>query len=1238
MNKEKTACYKFILSALVLSAICGSLSAKPKEKLRLIGANRLEQTTRNGIAVKKLTGNVHFRKGVVDLTCELAYWFEKDERVDFYRNVFVTKEKQVLRADTLSYFAADEIIVANGNTSFNDGEVKLTARKLKHYVDDDISEARGNVLLQGENRSVISDYLIYYSGTKKAVALQNAVIHDPGRNTSLYGDSLVYFSDSENIEASQNPYIIKLDSTGKENFRIKGDVIKGYEDQGHFISIGNVKIWREDFSAYSDELEYFDSLEVADMTGKPKVFRDGQDLSGERMKLYLKDEMLQSLFIYGNAVASSRSKAYLPYDRMDSASVVNRDSIRVYDEITGKMMEIYFKDGKTDSIRVSGMATSYYNVTEDSVIQGVNVASGDTVIMRFLNKRMNRITVIGGSEGRYIPDKTNTGMDTTVVYSAERIDYHLNDKRTYLYQQSAIQSGDMKLTAGKIQIEWNENLLYAYPIGPAPYDSLSDDLPTLYQSGREPFSGDEMIYNIKTKKGRIVEGKTKEEDGYYYGENISKVNTKEFYVSNGIYTTCDIEDHPHYYFKSKKMKLIHKDKIIARPIVFYVHDIPLLALPFGIFPNQGGRRHSGWLMPTYGESGQDGGNIRGLGYFWAPSDYYDLKLTMDFYDRVGIVTRYATRYKLRYVFDGSISGRYTNEFLSDYAKREWTLNIRHSHKISPTMRLSANGSFVSSDDLYKRMSYNQNDRLKQQLISNATLSKTWPGKPYSMSMTLNQTTNLQAQNLIETAPTSTDQKISYVSRSLPNISFSRGSKPIIPLKSGASASSGKWYNTIYFSLSSQLRNNQNISYLSDFISDSLQWEKQDITKSAITHNISMNSSQKVLKFITLNQNMSIQEGWIMDYEMPVDSSGLFVIDNNKIVTAPVTEFKARHTGNISFNAQTKLYGMFPIRIGALQTVRHIMTPQIGVSYRPDFTEEIFGWNPGYIETGVDSAGNERRYDPFSGTLLGSTPSGESRSMTFGLSNIFQAKTKRGDEEKKIDLFTMNFNTSHNFAADSLRWSPISTSIRTQLSKKLALNISASHDLYAYRSGRVNEWNDDWHGIPIPRLTNVSASTGFAFSGRRFGIMKMESDAPDTTSLDDDLLGTVDTDDERSDQFSERSQGNELWSANFSLRYSLSRSNPAIKNESFFMTANVKLNLSSKWKIGWNASFDLMQKTMVSQRFQITRDLHCWQLSFNWTPSKYSYASQYNLTINVKSPTLRDLKYEERGGRSSGFGY
>ncbi len=1233
-NRINLLSIRFLSSILVFGQFVLTAPAQSKERLRLIGADRLEQVSREGLNFKKLTGNVHFRKGEVDLTCELAYWFEKQEQADFYRNVQVTKKNQILQADTLTYFADRDIIIAHGRTRFTDGEVTLTSAKLTHFVDRDISEAYGKVYLWDENRDVNADSITYYSETKKAVALSRAVIHDRKRFISLFGDSLVYFNETGDIEATRHPFIVKKDSTGKETFRIKGEIIKRFEESGYFTARRNVKLWQDDFSSYCDVVDYYDSLEVATMSGKPIVYRESQKLVGEQMKMQLQDEELQSLFIYDNAVASSHSKAYLPYNKSDSAAVAERDSVQTYDELTGKLMEIYFQGGQTDSIRVSGMATSYYNVTEDSIIQGVNVASGDTVIMKFLGKRLNRITVIGGTEGKFIPDETNTSTDTTVLYSAERIDYYLEDKITNLYQKSEIKSGDMELKAGKISVKWDENLLYAYPLGSPPYDSTEGNKPTLYQHGREPFSGAEMIYNMKTQKGRIVEGRTKEQDGYYTGENIAKVTKTDFYVTNGVYTTCDLEE-PHYYFRSRRMKLIQKDKIIARPIVLYIHDIPLLALPFGIFPNKGGRRHSGWIMPTYGESGTAGGYIRGLGYFWAPNDYYDIRLTTNFYDKRGTIFQYRTRYNKRYVFSGSISGSYTNEFLTDFQKRQWTLNINHSHKLSPTMQLRANGSFVSSDDLYQKLGISQNTRLNQQLISNATLSKTWPDKPYSMSMTFNQTVNLQAKTLIATDPTQVGQKISYIKRSLPNISFNRGTKPLIPARAGVSASKTRWYNNIYFGISSQYLNNQDIYYQGN---DSLLWERQDQTKNAVIHNISLNSSQKVFSYITLNQNMSIQEGWIFDYLQPRYSGEQFVIDNNKIVTQSVSGFKARHTGSMSLNAQTKIYGMFPARIGALRAIRHVVSPQIGLSYRPDFSQKILGWDPGYIQTWEDSTGKIWKHDYFSNTLLGSTPAGESRAMTLRLNNLFQAKTKVGDQENKVDFLNLDFGTSYNFAADSLRWAPISTSIRTQLSKKLVLNISASYDLYKYRNGRVNEWNEQKYGIPIPRLTSVSATTGFSLSGRRFGVQMPGEATADTSDVEDEILGTVDTEEDIGESPPVPTAGAELWSGSMSFRYNYNRPNPAVKSESFFMSTSLKLNLSSKWAISWQGSFDLLAKKINSQSFTITRDLHCWQLTFNWTPSKYSYAQQYNLTINVKSPTLRDLKYEEKGGRRSTYGF
>ena len=1213
-----------------------------KEPLRLIRADKLEQFMRADIPVKKLTGNVLFQKGELQLACDLAYWYEKDQRADFFRNVVVTKDAKSLTADSLIYFNALDSIIARGKPVLRDSALSIKARRLIYLVEDEIAHAQGNVFLEDSNRNVSADLLHYYSAEKKSIALGQAILHDIKRRTSLASDSLIYFSSTGNIEALLNPVLTRFDSSGTESFRIRGDIIRLAEKEGNFQAIGNVQVWRSDFTAYSQALDYIDSLEIATLTDHPRVLSDGQELTGKLMRLRFENEKISTLYIDENARANAVGKAYLP---ADSADIARGDSIKTYDEITGKFMEIYFKNNQADSIVVSVMATSLYNVSEDSIIQGANEVSGDTIRLKFADRKIATITVIGGTQGRYIPHETNTDLDTTVVYAAEQIDYFVDQKTTDLYRDAKIHSADMELTAGKINVNWNNNLLYANPLNPPPYDSSGTDLPTLNQRGREPFAGESMVYNLKTQRGRIVEGKTKEQDGYYYGDNISKVDKKVFYVSNGVYTTCDIPEHPHYYFRSKQMKIIFKDKIIARPIIFYIHDIPLLGLPFLIIPDRGGRRQSGWIMPSYGESRTGGGFIKGLGYFWAPNDYYDLRLTGDFYDKQGVILDYRLRYAWRYRLTGSISGKFTNDFFSDYPEKQWTFNITHNQPINPTTRLSINGRFVSSESLYKRYSYDLENRLDQQLLSNATLSKSWPGKPYALSVNFNQTTNLQANALSQITPTASNLTISHINRSLPNISFTRSRKPLVALRPHQDAARSRWYNNIYFNTSSYLKSSQNIFYKSIYnaSADSLEWAEQNIEKQAVTHNIAFTSSQKLLGIFTTNQTLSLDEGWVFKYDLPVyDENGRFELDNGAVKTRPVDGFKARHTGSATLGVQTKAYGLFPIRIAGLQAVRHVLTPSVSITFRPDFSKEIYGWDPGYILSGVDTTGTVRTFDPLANTMLGSLSSYETRSMSMSLSNLFQAKFGRGEQIRKVDLFSLNSSTGYNFSADSLNWSPISTSFRTQVTKKMALNLSATHDLYAYKNNRrVDEWHKTWKSIPIPRLTGISASTSFSLSGKRFGVPRAGTVLPDTTNLADTTginLITPSHDATNINKSLEESAptGSDLWTASFSFRYSLSQSNPAIRNESFFMTTNLTLNLTSKWKVIYQNSLNLLDKKIVSQSISVTRDLHCWQLAFSWTPS--GYGKQYSLLINIKSPTLRDLKYEERGGRRSSLGF
>ncbi len=1233
---NRSAYHHLLIFTVVLALALTPLSAKAKqERLRLIHADQLESYTEKGKPVKKLTGHVHFTKGELSLKCALAYWFEEEERIDFYKDVVVVKQSRTVTADTLVYYSGLDLIKARGRVHMTDKDLDLVSRESSFDTKQEIFESTGNVTLLDPERELRAHYLQYFTQEKKAVALNGAQIDDLKQHSTLYADSILYFQENGDIYATKNPVLVRRDSTGTESFEIRAKTIEAYENRGDFYARKEVRVEREDFSAFADFLHYNDSLQSASLTGTPKIISDGQEISGNEILLFIRDDVLHSASIRERALAVSNSTVYLPSGAADSTRKAVRDSLRVRDEITGKRMDIFFKESKTDSICVSGMASSIYHVTEDSVIQGVNSTSGDTVQMKFDTNKLTKIIVIGGTRGQFVPHESNREMDTTIVYSGERIDYFMNPRITHLSKDAMIHYGDMEVTAGKITVEWDKNLLYADPLTTAPFDSTPGNFPTFKQTGREPFSGDKMVYNLRTRKGHIIDGETKVEDGFYYGDRIDKTEKKEFYVANGVYTTCDIPKHPHYFFQSRQMKLIPKDKIIARPIVFYIHDIPLLWLPFIVIPDQSGKRHSGWIMPTYGENNTSGGFIKGLGYFWAPNDYMDYRFTGDFFDKKGLIFHYRTRYALRYKFSGSVSGSFSNEFLATYPKKRWDLQINHSQTINPSTRLSANGSFVSSDSYYKELGIQRDTRLNQQLISNATFSKSWPGKPYSLSVNLNETHNLQAQTQILTAPTTAGSRLNYINRTLPNVSFNRSSKPIIPLKTGRSASQSKWFNNIYLGLNSYFKNRQDIYYTSDYNeADSLLWERQDFTRNAFTHSVNMTSSQKILKYVSLNQSLSVQEDWLMQYDKPLlDDAGHVMISNNKIVTQRVNGFLARHTGSFSLTAQTKLYGLFPVRIAGLQSLRHVMTPQIGFSYRPDFTRSIFGWDPGYVQSYTDSTDAEWIYDAYQNSLAGATSSGEQRALTISVQNIFQAKVNKDDKETKLDLFTLNSSTRLNFAADSLQWAPITTSIRTQVTKKIALSISTTHDLYAYRNGRVNEWHKTVMGIPVPRMTNMSASTGFALSGKKFGSPKQSSAPPDTSSdvLDELLPGANPQADSIVENPLSPERGSDFWKANFSFRYSLSSSNPAIRKEAFTMNMNLNLKLTEKWDIGYRANFDLMDKRLITQDVTVYRDLHCWQMSFSWTPS--GYGQQYSLMINLKSPSLKDLKYEERGGRA-----
>ena len=803
------------------------------------------------------------------------------------------------------------------------------------------------------------------------------------------------------------------------------------------------------------------------------------------------------------------------------------------------------------------------------------------------------------------PEKS--GLEGPVKYDAERISFSIKKRQSYLNGNVTIKYQNIELEAGHVIINWDKSIMTA--IGRVDStDSLGNVLhrsPAVFkETGNEPIYGEELAYNFKTKRGRVMSGKTEMSPGYYKGSQINKIGKNTLLVRDGYFTTCDSIDHPHYYFRTAKMRIRLKKRAVAKPIIFYIADIPLMAVPFGVFPMEKGRR-SGLLIPTFEKSNYGGNSLQNLGFYWAISDYLDATLMTDFYEKTGATFQGELRYRKRYKYSGNIKTTYLPKDLTTGEKKQnYSVDFSHSQTINQTTSFNAGGSYQSDRNLKKRYSHQLAERLDQTISMRASLSKRWPGAKNSLNVNLNRTENLQ------------NGSIDYT---FPNVRFSHTQTNLIPMKS-KSAANKKWYHDIYYTYGSDFKN-----------TGSKRFNESDTTftrteKLGMQHSASLNFNRKIFKYFKYNQSANFQELWTPDYLQYT-----WVDSLQDAVQDTIKEFHHRTTFSTSIGASTTIYGLFEIPFSPLKVIRHKMDPSISFSFSPDFTDDRWG----YVQTFHDSLGRERKFDRFQNSAYGGTSSGESRSMNIRLGNLFQGKIIRDGEEKKIDLFNLNLSSSYNFLKDSLNWSDVSSQLRADAYKNLNLTVSARHSLYkAGSSGRGNRnefvWND---GFALPRLLNVSFSTRIHLAPpkkkeKKDDEEKLEEDelaadvdeaVDDDIYIDDSQTGDI-TRDKTKDNLKKFSLP---WDLSASFTYSLDRSNINKEVKRFSTQVSGRIELTPNWRVQYSANIDLLNRKITNQSFNIYRDLHCWEMSFAWSPSKaYSY---FRLEIRVKDSMLKDLK-------------
>lgn len=824
--------------------------------------------------------------------------------------------------------------------------------------------------------------------------------------------------------------------------------------------------------------------------------------------------------------------------------------------------------------------------------------------------------------------KGKSGLESTVHYTAkDSVLFTLSKKKVRLRGDAKMDYEKQKLQAEIIEISFDSSSIKAQ----GATDSIGKKYGyPIFTDNGEQFAGDKVAFNFKSKQGVIALGETKVGDGFYFGSRIKKVDETTLFVENGCYTACD-DPHPHYYFGSPQMKVIANDRVFIDPLILYVEDVPVFLLPIGIyFENNKGRR-SGILVPQLPPSYQfnQGWIIPGMGYYWAINDYFDNKTTMTIFTKGGFVLNNQFRYNVRDLLNGSLNLSYGLRRDNPDADRrtEWGLRLSHSHTIIPEVSSVSANVNVTSTSFIRSFSTNLQDRLKQQLFSDAQYS-------YRFANNSNFGAQIQAtQNLI-TKENSLSPQVSF---SVPQI---------FPLKSLLKklslVESDSWLNDIGLSYSVSanytrrtdqvLTNNINETR----VDTSLKVRENFLT---ISHSPSISISPK-LGYFSLTPSINYQERWFFRKINRGFNSQNQLKEDTVYSVSPLREYLY----SFNLNVTTALYGIVRPGILGINALRHTFRPSISFSYQPSFDEKNTNYIGSYIDTAKNSDGTNR-ITTYSHYALdgGRGATRSSQRLNYTLTNSIEAKIKQDIDtlpDKNLELIRFDVGGNYDFLLDSLKFSDINVNFRSPALTFVNFNGSASFTLYDEAivnnsPRRINTFLMSSQGSPL-RLTSISGTFGFSFSSKGLNVTGFGVNS-DTTKKDstDFSLGSRfqarNENEKENDLFGDSSPGFSPFSIpwNIDIGFSARYDEPFKGKITRTLTTNLSgsFNLTNTWRISSNINYDFINKNLLAPQITLSKKVHCWSINLQWTPIGLNRG--YFLTFSNDAAQLRDMKLEFR---------
>lgn len=306
--------------------------------------------------------------------------------LDKNNNSFLATRKPVLifkgEGNDSTFISADTLFSGVEKRDSLGRKIVITKDTLK--IDSVIIINKKNQESTGFKKNILTDSLNRKSDSvivDKINLLPKPILQDTIITNN--GDSVI--NKKNNLDSSNQEIddIISTPSTDS----MKRVAINKDTSVRYFIAFHNVKIFNDSLQSVADSLYYSSEDSIFRLFKNPLVFSSNSQIAGDTIYIYTKNKKADRLYVFENGI------------------IINKLNNRMYNQIAGRTLNGYFKNGELDYMRAKGSPAEsvFYPLDDDSAYIGMNRSKGDVIDVHFINKEVNRVKFINNVDGLFYP-------------------------------------------------------------------------------------------------------------------------------------------------------------------------------------------------------------------------------------------------------------------------------------------------------------------------------------------------------------------------------------------------------------------------------------------------------------------------------------------------------------------------------------------------------------------------------------------------------------------------------------------------------------------------------------------------------------------------------------------------------------------------------------------------------------------------------------------------------------------